>query len=416
VRVALFLQIVRNQAITRMHRRNILLCALTTAVSAAIVAGCASGPPQSRLASHVTTDTGKVQALRYRVFGYVGLFSATVEGTADVIAAATSDTTIRRNALLWKMNGIPAGLTATVHPDALATLLDVWTLSAQMEHYFSDGAGKGLFGAQQRLAIAASQELTAAAVTILRDFMPPDLFNKTMTLGGEWVASHPLKTPLFARDSAVELVAPLMGNQGGSALAVIAKIEDRVDSLTARVTLYGPFIPKFLRWQAELMLLDAPDALITIEDRLLLSVQDERKAVIEAIDQQRLASFDQIRDERIALTKELEAAATRLIREGTSAIEPLLDRETTAAFGAIEAMRLQSVKDVREFLITINQRWLDTLTYTRGEREAATKDAEQIAIKAVDRVFHQLYQLIAILFLAAFAGGAILIVLWKKLV
>ena len=73
------------------------------------------------------------------------------------------------------------------------------------------------------------------------------------------------------------------------------------------------------------------------------------------------------------------------------------------------------MKDVREFLITINQRWLETLKYTRAEREAATKDAEQIAMRAVDRTFQQLYQLMAILFLATLAGGAILIVLWRKL-
>lgn len=397
-----------------MDRRPIVLFAFSAAVSAAIGVGCASGPPQSRLASQVTTDSGKVQSLRYKVFGYVGLFSATVEGTADAIAAATTETPIRRNALLWKMNAIPAGLTATVHPDALATLLDVWTLSAQMEQYFSDGAGKGLFGAQQRLAIVASRELTAAAVVILRDFMPPDLFDKAITIGGAWVAAHPLKTPLFARDSAVELVAPLMANQGGSALAAIGGVEDRVDSLTARITVYGPFIPKLLRWQAELMLMDVPDGLIAVEDRLLQSVQDERKAVTDAIDHQRRASFDQIREERIAFTKDLEATAARTIRDATSVLEPMVDRESAAALSAIEAMRIQSVKDVREFLVTLNQRWLETLQYTRGEREAATKDAEQIAIKAVDRAFHQLYQLVAVLYLATFAGGALLIVLWKK--
>jgi hypothetical protein len=397
-----------------MDRRNIVFCVLSAAVSAGIGSGCASGPPQSRLASQVTSDSGKVQSLRYKVLGYVGLFSATVEGTADAIAAASTDTNVRKNALLWKMNAIPAGLTATVHPDALATLLDVWTLSAQMERYFSDGAGTGLFGAQQRLAIVASRELSAAAVVILRGFMPPDMFDKSMTLGAEWVAAHPLKTPLFARDSAVELVAPLMANQGGSALGTIGTVEDRVDSLTARVTVYGPFIPKLLRWQADLMLMDVPDALITVEGRLVQSVQDERKAVTEAIDQQRRASFDQIRDERIAFTKDLEATAARTIRDATSVIEPAIDRESAAALAALETMRLQSVKDVREFLITLNQRWLDTLTYTRGEREAATKDAEQIAIRAVDRAFHQLYQLVAVLFVATFVAGALLIVLWKK--
>jgi len=397
-----------------MDRRKILLCALTSAVGAVIFAGCASGPPKSRLASQVTTDSGKVQGLRYRVLGYVGLFAATVEGTADAIGAASTDTNIRKNALLWKMNAIPAGLTATVHPDALATLLDVWTLSAQMERYFSDGAGTGLFGAHQRLAIVASRELTSSAVVLLRDFMPPDLFDKAMTLGGEWVAAHPLKTQLFARDSAVELVAPLMANQGGSALSAIGGVEDRIDSLTARITIYGPFIPKLLRWQADLMVMDVPDTLITVEARLLQSVQDERKAVTDAIDQQRRASFDQIRDERIAFTKDLEATAARTIRDASSVLEPVVDRESAAALNALEVMRLQSVKDVREFLITLNQRWLDTLTYTRGEREAATKDAEQIAIKSVDRAFHQLYQLVAVLFVATFVAGALLIVLWKK--
>jgi hypothetical protein len=398
-----------------MDRKKAVLLVLAAAVDVATVAGCASAPPQSRLASQVTTDTGKVQGLRYKVFGYVGLFSATVESTADAVAAASTDTNIRRNAVLWKMNAIPAGLTATVHPDALATLLDVWTLSAQMERYFSDGAGKGLFGPHQRLAIVASRELTAAAVAILQDFMPPEMFDKAISTGGAWVATHPLKTSLFARDSAVELVAPLMANQGGSALSAIGNVEDRVDSLTARITVYGPFIPKLLRWQAELMLMDAPAALIDVEDRLLRSVQDERKAVTDAIDQQRRASFDQIRDERIAFTKELEATAARTIRDATAVLEPVVDRESAAALGAFEAMRVQSVKDVREFLVTLNQRWLDTLTYTRGEREAATKDAEQIAIKAVDRAFHQLYQLVAVLFAATFAGAAFLIVLWKKI-
>jgi hypothetical protein len=205
-----------------------------------------------------------------------------------------------------------------------------------------------------------------------------------------------------------------MANQGGSALGAIGSVEDRVDSLTARITVYGPFIPKLLRWQADLMVMDVPDALITVEGRLIQSLQDERKAVTDAIDQQRRASFDQIRDERIAFTKDLEATAARTIRDATSVLEPVVDRESTAALNALEVMRLQSVKDVREFLITLNQRWLDTLTYTRGEREAATKDAEQIAIKSVDRAFHQLYQLVAVLFVATFVAGALLIVLWKK--
>jgi len=398
-----------------MDRRTILVLLFTATAGASLSAGCASAPPKSRLASQVTSDTGKIQGLRYKVLGFVGLFSATVEDTADVIAARTTEPVVRKNALLWKMNAIPAALTASVHPDPLATLVDAWALSAQMEQYFSAGAGTALFGAQQRLSVDASRELTAAAAAILRAFMPADMFDKAITNGGQWVAAHPLKTPLFARDSAVELVASLMANQGGSIFGAMGSLEDRMDGLTARITVYGAVTPKLLRWQAELMLLDVPVTLVQVQERVIQAVRDERKAVTDAIDQQRLQAFDQIRAERIAFTQDLEAAVARFIRDATSVVEPVVDRERAATLTVIDDMRIRSVKDVRDFLVSVNQRWLDTLDYSRGERVAAMRDAEQIAVKTVDRAFQQLYQLLAVLYLATLAGAALLVFLWKKL-
>ena len=396
-----------------MDRRTIVLSAVMAAVGV-LVTGCATGQPQSRLASKVTTDSGKIQTLRYKVFGYTALFAATVEDSADTITRTTTDVTVKKNALLWKMNAVPASLTATVHPDPLANLLDLWALSAQMEQYFNEGPGRELFGSQQGVAVAASRELTAAAIAMFRDFVPQDIFDKATPIVGAWVTAHPLRTPLFARDSAVELVGPLMVNHGGSLFAALDSLEDRVDSLTARASVYAAVIPKLVRWQAELLVLGVPDTLVGVQEEVIQSLREHHKAITDAIDQQRLQAFSQLQAERIAVMKDLEAAGGRTIRDATSVIEPQVERERIAVLSAIDEMRIQSVKDLREALASFDQRWLDSLQFVRGEREAATRDAEQIATRTVDHAFRQLYLLLAILYLATLAGGAILIVLWKK--
>ncbi len=200
-----------------------------------------------------------------------------------------------------------------------------------------------------------------------------------------------------------------------SIAGALGGLEDRVDSLTARLTVYGAFMPKLVRWHAELMLLGVPDTMIAVQDRVLQSVQHERRALIDAIDHQRVEAFDQIREERIALIKDLEVASARTIRDATSAIQPQIERERTAALAAIDEMRIQSLKEMRDILVSVDDKRLDTLEYIHGERVATTRDAEQIAIKTVDHAFRRLYGVLAVIYLATFAGAAILIVLWKKL-
>ncbi|MCI0337119.1 MAG: hypothetical protein L0226_06060 [Acidobacteria bacterium] len=361
------------------------------------------------------------QQLGFKNFDYVNYFSATVEDTADKIARKSSDEKVKTNALIWKMNAIPACYTATVHHDPLIILLELWSLSAQMEQYFTTGAGRDLFGEQQPLAIDASKKLTAAAVAIAKELAPPESFERGRTLVDNWVQTHPLSNPLFARDSIVEAFSKEVHKESGSPFSALRGMDERLDDLTARMTIYAAFIPKQARWQAELMLSGVPDELVDIQESAFKAVKEERIAVMDAINNQRVETLDQIQRERIAAMKDLEAISLKVTNDAAALIQPTLSHERVAAIGAIDAMANRSLSVINSALKTerlavvdsINGQRIDTQEFLRAERVATTKDVEQIALKTVDHAFAKIYWLLAALYLATILGGIVLIMVWK---
>jgi hypothetical protein len=72
-----------------------------------------------------------------------------IEAAADRIRAKSSDPDVRRRALLWKADGVPALFAAALRPDPLAGALDLWLLVEQMDQCFREGAWKDAFGASR---------------------------------------------------------------------------------------------------------------------------------------------------------------------------------------------------------------------------------------------------------------------------
>ncbi|MCG6959666.1 hypothetical protein LJE82_07225, partial [bacterium BMS3Abin03] len=69
-------------------------------------------------------------------------YSLEIENSADNIIAESKDARIKKNALLWKMYGIPALLKCISIQDPLASGVDTYALIAQMYQYFETGNGK----------------------------------------------------------------------------------------------------------------------------------------------------------------------------------------------------------------------------------------------------------------------------------
>lgn len=122
---------------------------------ACILFGAAGGcqlkaPPAKPVQEiHASEDiSANTQQVRLRMRDLVGQFSGTITESADQIIASTSDRAVKREALLWKIEAVPALRESLFRPNSLTTIIDTWVLTCQMTDYFESGRGsKALAGA-----------------------------------------------------------------------------------------------------------------------------------------------------------------------------------------------------------------------------------------------------------------------------
>ena len=101
----------------------------------------------------------RVETLRVRMYEYSTTFSAEVDLAATAIEGRAADSTVRRNALLWKIRAIPEMRKACFRLEAVSALVDAWILARQMDQLFTEGAGTGAFGTFQPEAVEVSHRL-----------------------------------------------------------------------------------------------------------------------------------------------------------------------------------------------------------------------------------------------------------------
>ena len=68
--------------------------------------------------------------IRLRMRALVGPLCGEIEQAADRIAAGTTNRTVQRAALEWKIEAVPAMRGALFQPDPLTALVDVWAVWA----------------------------------------------------------------------------------------------------------------------------------------------------------------------------------------------------------------------------------------------------------------------------------------------
>jgi hypothetical protein len=69
--------------------------------------------------------------LRIRMQELSVLCAGIIEKSGDEIIALTNDPVVKRKALLWKMNSIPAVYKAFYNPKPLIAMLDSWRLACR---------------------------------------------------------------------------------------------------------------------------------------------------------------------------------------------------------------------------------------------------------------------------------------------
>jgi hypothetical protein len=190
--------------------------------------------------------------LRIRTTNYALTFSQTVEIAADSIIALTSDHSVARTALVWKIYGVAAIYRSVALPDPLMASID------------STGNGKSLFGAQQPLAVEATRFIEGElerSIELSGQKMRPELEDGVR----RFAAEHPLNNSYFFRPSPVELLAKYLGQDQVSGLQAVGSMTEMMEQLSLRLNLYTELLPRSGRWQAELMLAELADSSRTSE-------------------------------------------------------------------------------------------------------------------------------------------------------
>lgn len=217
-----------------------------------------------------------------------------------------------------------------------------------------------------------------------------------------WAREHPLEDLAFVRFSgAAEIVAMLSTLNGQGVMASVQNLETEMYTFHTKLARYLGLVPRQVRWQAELLALEAleedwtgPVAAATRE------LDRQRDLSLADIDRQRTQALAVLREERIAVLEALAHEREGLVQEARKALSESLDRIDALA------TRLES-----ETLAAVQQQRVETLDVLRQERAATMTDLERIARGTVD---HAQARSVGLL-IAVWCGLAALLVLARWL-
>jgi hypothetical protein len=350
----------------------------TAAMLVAVAANWACVPKTSHRQTDVMAKNGGVTVsaaeLRARVNALADRLADQIEQTADQIGATTKDPALRRRALVFKIDAVPAVYTAAYRADPLTSFVDVWALAFQIDQYLGDGAGRDSFGAGQGVAQESARELVAEADLVGRRAAFPGAFDRARADVLGWAGRNPVGYTFSSRPSCATFAAERRA-EGRDAFVDIGAVSDTVEAVSERLNTYAALEPKLARWQAELLLSEsagersleaalgdvgalgsaarraealllAPDvagatsaarAFVAEERRAVLDsvnaqrlatleyATSERLAVLAALREERIATLAALRQERIEGLREVDAIKTRAVETAVAGLKEVVD-------------------------------------------------------------------------------------------
>ena len=339
---------------TVFHRYQRVCAAALGAVSTLALGGCIS----------LTLDVSgeklppEQQRARIETRQYAADFIERVARAADIIADGTKDTSVRANALRWKIGASTASRRAAYRSEPELALVDTWALAVQMEYFFAEGAGRALFGGQQQVALDTARALARDADALAARRLDPAVLADNRQLVSDYAARERLSDLSFERapiaPSWREAVARRLAKSVSVAPEALADASDRLD-------IYGRRIPDELRWRAELAYVesgfqpgDLSRALKRFEEELaklsaLAQTQPElamqRLAALQAEMTRAFDSFDRRWEQTLAMLQVERATLVKDLEAMRVAMDATIERERKALYDAVSAERVALAAD-----------------------------------------------------------------------
>ena len=369
-------------------------CLALSSLVACASLGKKSTQPNLKPWPEIRSDV-RAETLRVRMYEYSITFAAEVDLTATAIERRAADSTVRRNALLWRVRAIPEMRKACFRLEPVSALIDAWILARQMDQLFSAGAGAGAFGAFQTEAVEASHRVVnqmreignsiavspEATVEFERKFIDP------------WVGDHPLRDITFVRESPIARFAE-QSRARGDTLQSVGTIEDLAVSLSQQARIYLADLPRQVRGEVDLMRSDilpsedlasmrgdlhmsaaAADRIAATAEAVSPLILEERQVILDEVSRQRalvMAAISVERERAIdALVRALAAERSELLRN--------IQSQRVATLEWATAERRETVADVRRELA-------GSMTALDGERVVVVDDLRHLVDLVLVRV------------------------------
>lgn len=347
----------------------------------------------------------RVESLRMRMHEYSITFAADVDLAATAIERQAADSTVKRNALLWRVRAIPEMRKACFRLEPVGALVDAWIFARQMDQLFRDGAGAAAFGTFQPEAVEVSRRL----VQQMREIGGSIAVSPQATSEFErkfidpWITEHPLRDITFVRESPMGRFAD-QSRAGGDMFESVGTFEELAVSLSQQARIYLADLPRQVRAEVDLMRLDmlSADSVASMQDDLHVSataadriassaeglsalVPNERHIVLDELSRQRSLVMD-------AVSVERERAVNAIVRAFAAERSELLRN--------VEAQRLATLEwattERREAIADVRRELAGSMEAIRGERAVVLDDLGHIVDGVLLRV-------------ALFLGAAVLL-------
>jgi hypothetical protein len=345
---------------------------------------------------------------RLRMRPLVVPFCGELEAVADQLIAGTTNQSIRRDALVWKIEAVPIMRQTLFHANPFVALGDTWVFLWQMSDYFQNGPGKQAFGESAPVAAAACERLEKQLTEVAASCTHSGNVTDIRTFVEKWAADHPIQHSISARESVVGYLTRRRLQETFSAPEVVSDLVVTMDDLSRRMDVYSGQLPEESRWEAELFAMD-----------LARQYQAENAMPLAGRGVQSLANTAGAVDRTVAplerAANALEAIPETMARERGAAQQDIheeISRTLQFEEQELKATLTQLTSDVT------NERVAALLELHRNiaeERIAFTQDLQRLGFSLVDHAFLRTAQLAAVMALVLFAGVVILLFLTRRL-
>ncbi len=147
-------------------------------VIVSMMAGCAG--PGKKAKNSVGASVAdlksdrELSALRVEVIEFIDDLESAIRSSADRIERNTTEASVRRAAMLWKVEVFELTNDVNHERDPRINLLNCCVFTVRLRDYFSTGEGKDIFGDQQPIAVQTADRLQEQVESLAREYFPEE--------------------------------------------------------------------------------------------------------------------------------------------------------------------------------------------------------------------------------------------------